>query len=202
MKEHLGDRIHTIPDGGIRKLQRMLGGSCYDFIKKQYDLIIFGDSGRRTMIEKVMWRVVVATLGVGADIYIPLILDDDGVGYGGLKKNISDKLKSISKDRSFSNQALSFKETSGSFILDHPRGRGIVEIRLSTVPESLEMQVAKKCIEVKCPTNSMILEKGPHYAIDFLAMKYYSGNKEKLIRETSILLKDEAWVIDVVDHFN
>ena len=25
MKEHLGDRIHTIPDGGIRKLQRILG---------------------------------------------------------------------------------------------------------------------------------------------------------------------------------
>jgi hypothetical protein len=73
---------------------------------------------------------------------------------------------------------------------------------LSTVPESLETQVAKKCIEVKCPNNSKILEKGPHYAIDFLAMKYYGGNKEKLIRNTSALLKDEAWVIDVVDRVN
>jgi len=202
MKEHLGDRIHTIPDGGIRKLQRMLGGSCYNYIKKQYDLIIFGDSGRRTMIEKVMWRVVVATLGVGDDIYIPLILDDDGVGYEGLEKNISDKLKSISKDRSFSNQVLPLKETNDSFILNHPRGRGIVEIQLSTVPKSLEMQVAKKCIEVKCPTNFRILEKGPHYAVDFLARDYYGGDKEKLIRDTSILLKDEAWVTDVVDRVN
>ena len=139
MKEHLGDHTHTIPEGEIRKLQRVLGRSCYNFIKNQYGLIIFGDSGRRTIIEKVMKRVIVATLGVGDDIYILLILDDDGVGYGELKNNISDKLKSISKDRLFSNQVPTLKETGGSFILNHPRGRGLVEIQLSTVPESLEM---------------------------------------------------------------
>ena len=38
------------------------------FIKDQYALIIFGDNGRRTIIEKVLGRVVVDTLGkVGDD---------------------------------------------------------------------------------------------------------------------------------------
>ena len=163
MKEHLGDSIHAIPDGVIRKLQRVLGRSGYNFLKKQYDLIIFGDGGRRTMIEKVMRRVVAATLGVGDDIYILLILDDDGVGYGELKNNISDKLKSISKDRLFSNQPHILKETGGSFILNHPRGRGIVEIQLSTVPESLELQVARKYIEVKCQWH--YFKQRPHLPI-------------------------------------
>ncbi|NIA10738.1 MAG: hypothetical protein GWP10_13675 [Nitrospiraceae bacterium] len=201
MKEHLGDRIHPIPDGDMNKLQRLLEKSCFNFIKTKYTLIIFGDNGKPIIIEKVLGRVVVDTLGkVGDDIHITVILDDDGVGYAGLKKGVSDKLKSISKDKSkFTNCFPVFEESKDSFTLNHPRGRGVIEVQLSTVPESLEMQVAKKCIEVRCPTNSKIVEKGPHYALNFLAMEYYDYDKEKLIRETSSLLKDEVWVKDVED---
>ena len=66
----------------------------------------------------------------------------------------------------------------------------------------METQVVKRCVEVKCPNNYKILKKGPHHAIDLLAMEYYDGNKEKLIRNTSALLKEEAWVTDVVDLVN
>lgn len=205
MKEHLDDdRIHTISDGRMDKLQRLLGVNCFNYIKTKYDLIIFGDSGRPIITDKVLPGVIAATLGkVGDDIYIPFILDDDGVGYAGLKKVISDKLRSIPKDKSkfISNQFPTLKTGSDSFTLSPLKGRGSIEVRLSTVPESLETQVARRCIEVKCP-NSKILEKGPHYAVDFLAMEYYSGDKEKLIRNTSALLKDEAWVTDVVDRVN
>ncbi len=84
--------------------------------------------------------------------------------------------------------------------MNHPKGRGVFEVRLLTVPGSLEEQVARKCIEIKCHNNSKILENGSHGALDSLAMEYYDGDKEKLIRETSVLLKDEVWVTDIVDH--
>lgn len=203
MKEHLGDRVYTTADREMSKLQRLLGGGCFDFIKTQYALIIFGDNGRRTITEKVLGRVVVDTLGkVEDDIYTTIIFDDDGVGYEKLKKNISDKLKSISKDTSkfTTNLFPTLEENNGSLILNHPKGRGVFEVQLLTVPGSLEEQVARKCIEVKCPNNSKILENGSHDALYSLAMKYYDGDKEKLIRETSALLKDEVWVTDIVDH--
>ena len=204
MKEYLGDRIHTLSDEKLVKLQSLLGMSCFDYIKEQYALIIFGDNGRWDTIKKALGRVVVDTLGkVRDDIHITTILDDDGVGYGELKKGISDRLNSISKDRSkFTNQFPTLEERSDSFILNHPRGGGIIEVKLLTVPESLETQVAKKCIEVKCPNNSKISGKTPRSTLESLAVKYYGGDKEKLIRETSVLLKDEAWVTDVVDRVN
>ncbi len=175
---------------------------CFNHIKTQYALIIFGDNGRRTITEKVLGRVVVDTLGkVEDDIYTTVIFDDDGVGYEKLKKNISDKLKSISKDTSkfTTNLFPTLEKNNGSFTLNHPKGRGVFEVRLLTVPGSLEEQVARKCIGIKCPNNSRILENGSHDALDSLAMEYYD-DKEKLIRETSALLKDEVWVTDVVDH--
>ena len=118
-----------------------------------------------------------------------------------MKKNISDKLKSISKDTSkFTNNLFpTLDENNDSFILNHPKGRGVFEVQLLTVPRSLEDQVARKCIEVKCPNNSKILENGSHDALHSLAMKYYDGDNEKLIRETSVLLKGEVWVTDIVD---
>ena len=202
MQEQFGDRVYTTSDRRMDKLQMLLERSCFNFIKDQYALIIFGDNGRRTIIEKILGRVVVDTLGkVGDDINTIVILDDDGVGYEELKKNISDKLKSISKDTSkFTNNLYpTLEETDDSFVLNHPKGRGIIEVQLSTVPGSLEEQVTRKCIEVKCPTNLKILENGPHLALDILAMEYYGGDNEKLIRETSTLLKDEAWVANIID---
>lgn len=202
MKAHLGARVYTTADRKMSKLQMLLGGGCFNHIKTQYALIIFGDNGRRTITEKVLGRVVVDTLGkVEDDIYTTVIFDDDGVGYGKLKKNISDKLKSISKDTSkfTTNLFPTLEENNGSLILNHPKGRGVFEVQLLTVPRSLEEQVARKCIEIKCPNNSKILENGSHGALNSLAMEYYDGDKEKLIREMSALLKDEVWVTDIVD---
>ena len=80
MKEHIGGRIHTISDGRMDKLQNLLGGGCFNYIKTKYDLIIFGESGRPIITDKVLPGVIAATLGkVGDDVYIPFILDDDGV---------------------------------------------------------------------------------------------------------------------------
>jgi hypothetical protein len=205
MKEHIGGRIHTISDGQMDKLQRILGSSCFNFIKKEYNLIIFGDTGRPVIIEKVLHRVIVATLGkVGDDIYIPFIIDADGVELAELKRVISTKLRSISRDRATftSNRFPTLKEHNDSFILRPLRGKGIVEVQLLTVPESLELQIARKFVEVECPNNAEILENGPHDALDSLANKYCGGNKEKLNRKTSALLKDETWVTDVVDCAN
>ncbi|RZN15709.1 MAG: hypothetical protein EF812_01625 [Methanosarcinales archaeon] len=134
------------------------------------------------------------------DIHITVILDDDGVGYSGLKKGVSNTLKSISRDKSkFTNKLPTLEEYGDSFTLNHPRGRGVIEVQLLTVPESLETQVARRCIEVKCPNNTKMSKNESHYALDFLAREYYDGNKEKLIRKTSALLKDEVWVTDIIE---
>ncbi|CAD6494630.1 MAG: hypothetical protein LAKADJCE_00869 [Candidatus Argoarchaeum ethanivorans] len=63
----------------------------------------------------------------------------------------------------------------------------------------MEIQITKKCIGIKCPNNTKMLQNESHYALDILAIKYYDGNKEKLVRETSALLKDEVWVIDIIE---
>ena len=201
IKEHLGNHIHPIPDGDISKLQRLLEPSCLNRIKLQYALLIFGDTGKPIIIEKVLGRVVGDALGkVKDDIHITVILDDDGVGYSGLKKDVSDKLKSISRDKSkFTNQLPTLVEYGDSFTLNHPRGRGVIEVQLLTVPESLEIQVVSKCIEVKYPNNSKISEWKPRDALGFLAREYYDYDSEKLIRGMSALLKNEDWVTDIIE---
>ncbi|CAD6494629.1 MAG: hypothetical protein LAKADJCE_00868 [Candidatus Argoarchaeum ethanivorans] len=131
MKEHIAGHVHTILDKELDKLLKMLlGMGGFDYIKEQYSLIIFGDSGKPIIVEKVLGKVVGVVLGaVKDDIHITVILDEDGVGYSGLKKDVSDKLKSISKDRSkFTNCFPTIKEHGDSFTLNHPKGRGTIEV--------------------------------------------------------------------------
>ncbi len=130
-----------------------------------------------------------------------MIRDDDGAPYEVLNENLCKELQSLLRDRSkFIVHLPNIECNNDWFILKHPRSRGILKVKLSTVPSSLEKQVAKKTAELKCPHASEILEKldsDPHKALELLADKYYSGDKDKLIRESSILLRNEIWVNEI-----
>ena len=201
MKERFTERMHTIYDNDLDKLQEMLGMNCYNFVRTRFPLIIYGDGGK-SFINTALRRVVVETLGKNNDeLYIIMIRDDDGAPYKVLNENLCKELQALLRDETkFIVHIPKIECNNDFFILKHPRSRGSLKVKLSTVPSSLEKQVAKKTAELKCPQNSEILEKlesDPHQALELLADKYYSGDKDKLIRESSNLLRDEIWVNEI-----
>lgn len=200
-KNHIDEQIYAIPDKGMAQLQKLYDGNCFEHIKSQFALIIFGDSGRPTIYEKVLPRVAVDMLGrFSDDINISIIIDDDGTEYEKLEEIISNKVKLVSQNPQKFTHSPIFEENNGLFVLKSSKSRGTLNINLLTVPISLEEHIANELIGNKYNHDYKILENGPHYAIDFIANKYYSGNKEKLVRDASTLLKNELWVKDIVDY--
>lgn len=199
LKESSGRRALTFPDFGMDKLQSTLKEGCLSFIKSQYSSIIFGDGGRPTIYNKTLQRIVVETLGkYSDDICINLIIDDDGTEYQDLREVILNKLQSLVKNRLKFTKLPEFEYSGETFIISHPNAKGTLTIELFNVPLCLETQVAKKFIETKCPKTSIIVEENPHDAIKMLAKDYYGGDIEKLIRDTSRMLKDDMWVKKIV----
>ena len=98
-KRHIDGQVYSIPDKGMAQLQKLYDGNCFEYIRSQFALIIFGDSGRPTIYEKVLPRVAVDVLGrFSNDINISIIIDDDGTEYEKLEKIISDKVKQVSQN--------------------------------------------------------------------------------------------------------
>jgi len=119
MKEYIdGNRIFCIPNHNMKKLQEMLGTSCYNYIQTQYSLMIYGDNGKPGIYEKVLQRIAIDTLGkVKENIHIIMILDDDGLNYETLNNTISNKLEFISKDRSKFNPLPCLNDPYVSFLV-------------------------------------------------------------------------------------
>ena len=191
------DSMLCMPDKAMSKLQELLGSKCFSYTKKQYSLLIFGDTGKPTIIDKVLHRAVVDTLAtVIDDIHIILIIDDDGTSYEDLYKNLLIKLQFLIKDASSFNLLPKLEESNSLFILKHPRSRGIIKIKLATVPASLEVQIANKIIAEKYPRDNKFLDGGAKNALKRLLKNYYNSDEE-MIRESSMLFKDEKWVKDI-----
>jgi len=198
MKERFNENKHTIYDHNLDKLQEMVG--C-DFLRTLYSLIIYGDGGKANIIIALR-RIVVETLGKNKnDLNIIMVRDDDGAPYETLNQNLYRELQSLLKDRfKFTVHLPGIKCNDDLFILKHPRSRGLLKVKLSTVPSNLEKIVVKKIAKLKCPHDSEILkelENDAHIPLELLANKYYSGDKCLLIRESSTLLKGEKWVNDI-----
>ncbi|MCK5659847.1 MAG: hypothetical protein KAH86_00705, partial [Methanosarcinales archaeon] len=162
-----------------------------------YQLLIFGDTGIPTIIDKVLRRVIVDTLGkVKDDIHIILIIDDDGTKHEKLYQNLLDKLQIMIKDASSFNILPGIEENDNLFVLKHPRSRGVIKIKFATVPASLEIQIANKIIAEKYPRDNKFLDGGAKKALKLLLKNYYHSDEE-MIRESSMLLIDENWVKDI-----
>lgn len=198
MKERFNECKHTIYNHNLDKLQEMMG--C-NFIRTLYSLIIYGDGGKANIIPALR-RIVVETLGKTDDeLNIIMIRDDDGAPYETLNQNIYRELQSLLKDRSkFIVHLPNIECNDDLFILKHPKSRGLLKVKLSTVPSNLEKLVVKKIAELKCPRDSEILkelENDAHIPLELLANKYYNGDKCLLIRDSSTLLKGETWVNNI-----
>lgn len=202
MKTRFDDRMYTFYKDNnknhLDKLQEMFGGTCYTYTKQQYSLIIYGDGGKHSLTTALN-RVVSETLGKNNDeISIILIRDEDGVPYDQLHTSLYEILESYSKDKTkFTTYFPKLEQNNGLFVLNHPKSRGILKVALSTVPNSLEKQITTKTVELKNCRDKKILKSDPHEALDFLADKYYGGDKQVLIRESSTWLINEAWVNNV-----
>lgn len=201
MKERFNLRMLTIYNHDLMKLQEMLGTNCYNFIRTRYPLIIYGDGGKAN-ISIALRRIVVETLGKNNDeLYINVIRDDDGAPYEILNKNLCRELQSLLEDKSkFIVHFPNIECNDDLFILKHPRSKGLLKVKLSTVPSNLEKLIVKKIAALKCPRDSEILkelENDAHIPLELLANKYYNGDRCLLIRESSTLLKDETWVNEI-----
>lgn len=198
MKESFNESKHTIYNHNLDKLQEMMG--C-DFIRTQYSLIIYGDGGKANII-LALRRIVVETLGKTNDeLNIIMIRDDDGAPHETLNQNLYRELHSLLKNTTkFIVHSPSIECADDLFILKHPRSRGLLKVKLSTVPSNLEKLVVKKIAKLKCPHDSEILidlENDAHIPLKLLANKYYNGDKCLLMRDSSTFLKDEEWVNNI-----
>lgn len=192
MNVRFDNRKHTIPDDNLPKLQEMCGYKCYKYNNDKYPLIIYGDGGKSELL-KVLRRLIIETLG--NDNHIVMVRDEDDAPPDELSRKFLEELESISKDKSkFTTHLPILERKNDLFILNHPRSRGILKVEQSIVPRSLENQVVKKTVELKCPTNSVILDMESHAALRLLASQYYNGNRQSLIRDSSSWLKDESWI--------
>lgn len=199
MKDHVDDSsIMCIPNHNIKKLQKMLGKNCFTYIKNQYPLIIYGDNGRVTVIDKVLNRLIKDLSGKEKDdILITVIIDDDGTDFDTLNMILSDKIKTSISEKWDSPIVPTLSENNGYFIINHPKSKGgTLKIKLSTVPRSLEDKVSKKTVEFKCPHNSKILNNGAKKAIKYLSNEYFNS-EEDLFREAAMWLKEERWVNNI-----
>lgn len=191
---------YTMYDADFKKLQACMGRSL-DYFRVVYPLIIYGDGGK-PKIYKVLEKAVGLTLGKSKNnIYINLILDDDGNEYDDLEVKVKNILDSLSKNKDRFSLPPTFEHDSRGFILKYPGSEGSTIVSLFTVPLNLEIQVAKKCVENN-PYPHINVDADPHFAIDFLADKHYNGNKELLFREMSLLLKNEIWTNDILNQMN
>lgn len=191
MKVRFDNRKYMIDDN-LKKLQEMCGYKCYKYNNDKYPLIIYGDRGKDEIL-KVLRRLIVEILGTNNDII--MIRDGDDAPDKDLNRIFLEELESITRDKSaFTTHLPDLERRKELFILNHPRGRGILKVGQSIVPRSLEYQVVKKTVELKCPSKYKILEKESHEALELLAGEYYDGNRQMLIRESSTWLRDETWV--------
>ncbi|MGP8321525.1 MAG: hypothetical protein ACT6FE_04275 [Methanosarcinaceae archaeon] len=137
-KSYTDKPIYAIPDKGMAQLQQLYGGNSFEYIKSKFALVIFGDSGRPTIYEKVLPRIVIDMLGrFNDDIDISIIIDDDGTEYEKLEEIISDKVKIVSQNPLKSTHSPILEENDGVFVLKSSKCRGTLNINLMTVPNSL-----------------------------------------------------------------
>lgn len=193
MNVRFENRKYTMWDQ-LPKLQDMCGSKC-NYIKDKYPLIIYGDGGKSEML-KILRRLIIEILGTNN--YIIMIRDEDDAPSEELNRTFLEEMESITRDKSkFTTHMPNLEHNHNLCVLNHPRSKGILKVGLSIVPRSLEKQVVKKTVELKCPRENEILEIDPHEALKFLARKYYDGDNLKLIRESSTWLKDETWVNEI-----
>ncbi|MEA3294609.1 MAG: hypothetical protein U9P81_06515 [Euryarchaeota archaeon] len=81
---------------------------------------------------------------------IIMIRDDDDSPYEELNRILFEELDSLLRDKSkFTNRKLpKLEESNNFFILKHPKSKGVLNVKLSTVPGSLEKQVVKKLLDI------------------------------------------------------
>ncbi len=195
MNVRFAHRKYTMYNNELKKLQEMCGYKCYNYVKSTYPLLIYGDGGKPEIL-KVLRRLIIETLGTNNDII--MIRDDDYAPYEQLNRNLLEELESVTRDVSkFTTHLPNLECNDNLYILNHPRSKGILKVRLSTVPISLEKQVVIKTVERTCPSKSEILDMESHEALELLASEYYEGDRERLIRESSTWLRDETWVNDI-----
>ena len=195
MKVRFDNRKHTIYDNNLPKLQEMCGYKCYKYNNDKYPLIIYDDGGKTELL-KVLRRLIIEILG--NNNHIIMVRDEDDAPRDELNRKFLEELESISKDKSkFTTHLPTLERKKDLFTLNHPRSRGILKVEQSIVPKSLEYQVVKKTVELKCPGKYKILEKDSHEALELLASEYYDGKRDLLIRESSTWLSGESWINDI-----
>jgi len=199
MNERFANRKYTLYDdykiNRFKKLQEMCGDKCYDHIKDTYPLIIYGDGGKSELL-KVLRRLIVEILG--KNNYIIMIRDEDDAPSDELNRIFLEELEAITRDKSkFTTYFPNLELNDNHFIFNYPKGRGILKVGQSIVPSSLEKQIVKKTVELKCPRKSEMLERESHEVLELLANEYYDGDRQKLIRESSAWLRTETWVTKI-----
>lgn len=189
--------------------KNVLHDRCFRYISENYNKLIYGDTGKYQLYSQIFPEIVADLLGRYKDlINIFIILDEDGVSYPELKRNIKEVLEELSKNKSRFQVLPTYYEDNEYFFIQSSRTESILKVKLLTIPTSLEMILVKFFVA----SNNLKVKKydlssySPHDVLKSLADDFFDGNMEKLIRGTVPYLMgttstESGWITEFLMNF-
>ncbi|GBE57052.1 hypothetical protein BMS3Bbin16_01267 [archaeon BMS3Bbin16] len=186
------------PKKEMPEIQRLIWENS-GFEKANDFMLIYGDNGRVKTCNLFIYRLIITCLKhVEGTTNFNLIIDRDNSSHSNLTSTIRTILENIPNQPILYPPTPTLREYDNIFELIF-RERGKVKLKLHTIHRSLEYQIVKKIHELKCPRDQELLSMSPHDALDLLALKYYSRDKESLIREAARELAGETWIQEILN---
>ncbi|AKB80676.1 hypothetical protein MSBR3_0098 [Methanosarcina barkeri 3] len=186
----MNKKIYSMIGRTFNELEtKILEDSCFNYYNNEYDLVIFGDSGKPGIHEKLFPDVISDLLGTHQDeIGILLVLDDDGVEYGDLYTKVQKTLGLLATNKRKFQKLPLYCEKDGVFIFQKVGKYGCIKAKLITVPQNIETVVVRTYLKHRNLTNSKkynFSKKSPHIVMKELAEDFFDKDIAELIRFTA-----------------
>ncbi len=187
----------------MKKLQRILLSSGYNYIKNKYGIIIYGDNGKSDVINKVLPRLVRDCFTKIKNLKILTILDQNGENEEKLVERVFNTLNDGLQARGVTNYNFQVNKATSIVSSTFDRGYDIV-VELFIIPKSLEKQLIEKCLQVYNSKLSSSSKKKIQQNMDSLKqLANILGKDEEEIIDESIKFKwfdDEKWFINLMKY--
>ncbi len=149
--------------------RRLLNQKEYHWIKTNFGFMVYGDNGRRTIINKVLPRLVSDIIGKIADpVELFVVLDEDEKPLQKTIKVIYQKLQ----EKQIPYTDVSLLPEDKIVVKSSIDSRYQMVIKIYLIPESLEKQLVKCALsEIKLPSRKKtdLLSMDPHDALREIA---------------------------------
>jgi hypothetical protein len=175
----------------------------FNFIKSTYNLLIYGDNGRPTVIDKILPKMldIIGNTPEPTNIKILCILDEGGINLNITIQEIINKLKDRANNRS--DEFIIINNKDNITLQTKDDCRYSIDIHVFQIPDSLEVKIVRKGVDVfnvRGKQRKRLLNNDPHDSLNEIA-KNNNLTKEQLI-EKSVFedwFINDSWYQDLIN---